>query len=153
MMSDRCYSTLISALRDATVFEKLGYVAQEAPALTIDGAEIPGAVVMIAEEAEGGKYDELTSLAGVPFVVSNGCCPGLFGDHLIVSDGAQWHYAESLHESSYPAVRVNPDGTVQQSEVDDARKYWAVYKGAIAMIKRTGARKGRPVASRGATLR
>jgi hypothetical protein len=146
-MSDRCYSTLICARQDASLFEKLGYTIQDAQVLTVDGDDIPGAVVMISEEAENGKYDELTSLAGAPFIVCNGCCPGSFGDHLIVSNGERWHYCEALHESSYPAVRVSPDGTVQQSEVDDARKYWAVYKDAIAIVKRTGAKNGRDSSS------
>ena len=146
-MSDRCYSTLICARPDASVFEKMGYIIQDAQALTVDGDDIPGAVVMISEEAENGKYDELTSLVGAPFIVCNGCCPGSFGDHLIASNGTRWHYCEALQESSYPAVRVDPDGIIQQSEVDDARKYWAVYKDAIAIIKRTAAKNGRDSSS------
>jgi hypothetical protein len=142
-MSDRCYSTLICARPDASVFEKMGYTIQGGQAITIDGNDIPGAVVMITEEAENGKYDELTSLQGIPFIVYNGCCSGCFGDHLIASSGTRWQYSEALHESSYPAVRVDPDGAVQQSEVDAARKYWAVYKDAIASIRRTAAKNGK----------
>lgn len=146
-MSDRCYSTLICARSDASVFEKMGYAMQDGQALPVDGDDIPGAVVMIAEEAENGKYDELTSLDGIPFIACNGCCPGSFGDHLIASNGKRWHYSEALHESSYPAVRVDPDGAVQQSELNDARKYWGVYKDAIASIKRTAAKNGRDSSS------
>jgi len=72
-------------------------------------------------------YDELTELTGMPFMVCNGSCLGAYGDHLIVSDGKEWHYSEALHESNYPAVRVEVGGVIQSSEVDDARKYWAVY--------------------------
>lgn len=136
-MSDRCYSTLICAIQDTSLFEKIGYTIQDAPALSVDEDEILGAAVMTAEEAENGRYDELTALSGVPFIVCNGCCPGSFGDHLIVSDGVQWQYSEALHESSYPAVRVNPTGNVQESEVNEARKYWAVYKGAVRNINRS----------------
>ncbi len=82
---------------------------------------------MFAEEAANGNYDPLTNLKGVSFIVCNGSYSGTFGDHLIVSDGKEWHYSEALHESSYPAVRVEPGGTVQSAEVDDARKYWAAY--------------------------
>lgn len=147
-MSDRCYSTVICAAQDTAVFEKLGYVVQDSAAVGVDGDEIPGAAVMIAEEADNGKYEELTGLTGVPFIVCNGCCPGAFGDHLIVSDGKQFRYSEALHESSYPAVRVAPDTIVQPSEMDDARKYWAVYKEAIGLIKRTVARNRHPHRSR-----
>jgi hypothetical protein len=82
---------------------------------------------MFAEEAANGNYDPLTNLKGVSFIVRNGSYSGTFGDHLIVSDGKERHYSEAVHESSYPAVRVEPGGTVQSAEVDDARKYWAAY--------------------------
>ncbi len=133
-MSDRCCSTLICAERDKSTFEKMGYSVQESEPQSVDAEEIPGAVVMFAEEAANGNYDELTALKGVPFIVSNGSCPGSFGDHLIVSDGKEWHYSEALNESNYPAVRVEPDGIVQHSEVDDARTYWRLYRSAVAAI-------------------
>jgi hypothetical protein len=136
-MSDRCYSALICAERDKDVFEKMGYRADESQALSVDGNEIRGAVVMVDEEANSGHYDDLTTLTGVPFLVCNGSCPGAYGDHLIVSDGQEWHYSEALHESNYPAVRVEPGGIVQHSEVDDARKYWMVHSAAVAAITRT----------------
>jgi len=135
-MSDRCYSTLVCAERDKDNFEKLGYRLEDSQALTVDGDEIPGAVVMVNEEANSGHYDELTALTDIPFLVCNGSCPGAYGDHLIVSDGKEWHYSEALHESNYPAVRVESGGIVQHSEVDDARKYWKVYESAVAAIKR-----------------
>ncbi len=138
-MGDRCYSTVVCAERDKDVFEKMGYRLQESPALSVDGSEIPGAVVMAAEEANNGNYDEFTALTGIPFIVCNGSCPGAFGDHLIVSDGKEWHYSEALHESNYPAVRVEPGGIVQPAEVDDARVYWTVYSRAIAAIRRSHA--------------
>ena len=135
-MSDRCYSTLVCAERDKDIFEKMGFRLEESQALTADGDEIPGAVVMVDEEANNGHYDELTALTDIPFLVSNDSCPGAFGDHLIVSDGKEWHYSEALHESSYPAVRVEFGGVIRSSEVDDARKYWTVYSTALAAIKR-----------------
>ncbi len=134
-MSDRCYSTLVCAERDKDVFEKMGYRLEESQALSVDGGEIPGAVVMAAEEANNGNYDELTALTGIPFIVCNGSCPGAFGDHLIVSDGKEWHYSEALHESNYPAVRVEAGGVVQAAEVDEAQKYWALYSNAVAAIR------------------
>jgi hypothetical protein len=136
-MGDRCYSTLVSADRDKAIFEKTGYRVEESKALTVDGNEIPGAVVMVDEEANNGHYDDLTALTDVPFLVCNGSCPGVFGDHLVVSDGQEWHYCEALHESNYPAVRLEFGGVVQYSEVDDARKYWTVYSAAVAAIKRS----------------
>ena len=114
---------------------------EESQALTVDGDEIPGAVVMVDEEANNGHYDELTALTGIPFLVCNGSCPGAYGDHLIVSDGKEWHYSEALHESNYPAVRVEFGGVIQNSEVDDARKYWTVYSTAVAAIKRTALKR------------
>jgi len=136
-MGDRCYSTLVCAERDKDIFEKMGYKGQGSKALTVDGNEISGAVVMVDEEANNGHYDDLTALTDVPFLVCNGSCPGAFGDHLIVSNGKEWHYSEALHESSYPAVRVEFGGVVQSSELEDAREYWTVYSAAVAAIKRS----------------
>ena len=135
-MSDRCYSTLVCAERDKDIFEKMGFRLEESQALSADGNEIPGAVVMVDEEANNGNYDELTALTDIPFLVCNSSCPSAFGDHLIVSDGKEWHYSEALHESNYPAVRVEFGGVIQSSEVDDARKYWTVYSAAVEALKR-----------------
>jgi hypothetical protein len=118
----------------------MGYRFEDAQALTADGDEIPGAVIMVDEQAKSGHYDELTTLTGIPFLVCNGSCPGAYGDHLIVSNGEKWHYSEALHESNYPAVRVEPGGVIQNSEVDDASKYWTVYSIAVAAIRRDASR-------------
>ncbi len=136
-MGDRCYSTLVCAERDKDAFEKLGYRLEESKALSADGKEIPGAVVMVDEQANYGHYDELTALTGIPFLVCGSSCPGAYGDHLIVSDGKEWHHSEALHESNYPAVRVEFEGVIRDSEVDDARNYWMVYSAAVAAIKRS----------------
>jgi hypothetical protein len=145
-VGDRCYSALVCAERDKDIFEKMGYRVEGSQALSVDGKEILGAVVMVDEEAANGNYDDLTALTGVPFLVCNGSCPGAFGDRLIVSDGQEWHYSEALHASEYPAVRVEPGGIVQHSEIDDARKYWNVYESAVAAIKTTGVKTpSRPI--------
>ena len=141
-MGDRCYSTLVCSERDRNVFEKMGFKLEEARATSADGKEIPSAIVMVDEQANDGYYDELTALTGIPFLVCNGSCPGAYGDHLIVSDGKEWHYSEALNESNYPAVRVESSGVVQAAEVDDARNYWMVYSAAVAAIK--NAALGRP---------
>ena len=135
-MGDRCCSTLICAERDTDAFEKMGYRLEESQALSVDGNKIPSAVVMVDEEADNGNYDELTALTDIPFLVCNGSCPGAYGDHLIASDGKEWHYSEALHESNYPAVRVEFGGVIRNAEVDDARKYWTLYLTAVAAIKR-----------------
>jgi hypothetical protein len=122
----------------------MGYRLEESQALTVDGDEIPGAVVMVDEEASSGNYDELTALTGIPFLACNGSCPGAYGDHLIVSDGKEWHYSEALHESNYPAVRVESGGAIQNSEVDSARKYWTVYSTAIEAFKRAALKTSKP---------
>ena len=140
-MGDRCYSTLVCAEQDKDIFEKMGYQADESKAMSADGKEIPGAVVMVDEEANNGNYDELTALTGIPFLVCNGSCPGAFGDHLIASDGKNSYYTEALHESNYPAVRVEFGGVLRDSEVEEAKKYWAVYSAAVAAIKRTALQK------------
>ena len=116
-MGDRCYSTLICAERDKDVFEKMSYRLEESKALAADGKEIPGAVVMMEEQANYGRYDELTALTGIPFLVCGSSCPGAYSDHLIVSDGKKWHYPEALHESNYPAVRVEYGGVIPESEI------------------------------------
>ncbi len=143
-MGDRCYSTLVCSEQDRDLFEKMGYALEESKALTANGKEILGAVVMVDEEANDGHYEELTALTSIPFLVCNGSCSGVFGDHLIVSDGKEWHYSDALHESSYPAVRVEPGGVIRDSEVDDARKYWTVYSAAVAAIKRTAQQRTGP---------
>ena len=138
-MADRCFSTLICAKADHDIFEEMGYKADESQALTVDGDEIPDVQVMVDEEAAGGNYDELTTLKGVPFLVSNTGCRGAFGDHLLVSDGDSWSYVESLHESNYPAVRVNRDGSVSAEDLENAHKYWHIYTAALEAIKRRAA--------------
>jgi len=137
-MGDRCYSTLVCAERDKDVFEKMGYRLEESKALSADGTEILGAIVMVDDQANYGHYDELTALTGIPFLACGGSCPGAYGDHLIVSDGKEWHHSEALHESNYPAVRVEFGGVIRGSEVDDARRYWMVYSNAVDAIKRAG---------------
>jgi len=135
-MGDRCYSTLVCAERDKDIFEKMGCRLEESKALSADGKEIPGSVVMVDEHANYGHDDELTALTGIPFLAYGGSCPGAYGDHLIVSDGKDWHYSEALHESNYPAVGVEVGGVIRDSEVNDARKYWTVYLTAVTAIKR-----------------
>lgn len=143
-MGERCYSTLVCAERDKDVFEKMGYRLEESKPLSVDGKEIQGAVVMVDEQANYGHYDELTALTGIPFLACGSSCPGAYGDHLIVSDGKEWHHSEALHESNHPAVRVEFGGVIRDSEVDDARKYWRVYSTAVAAIKRSFSERGRP---------
>ena len=141
-MADRCFSTLICARADQHLFERLGYKAAESQALTVDGDEISGVQVMVDEEAAGGNYDEMIALRGVPFLVSNTGCRGAFGDHLVVSDGENWSYAESLHESNYPAVRVNRDGSVSNEDLKNAQRYWQVYATALKAFKRRAVPSG-----------
>jgi len=114
-MGDRCYSTLVCAKRDKDVFEKMGYRLEESQALSADGNEIPGAVVMVDEQANYGNYDELTSLTGIPFLVCGSSCPGAYGDHLIVSDGKEWQYSEALQLPRCPSRiwRTDPSPRVR----------------------------------------
>jgi hypothetical protein len=147
-MSDRCYSTLVCAERDCDVFEKMGYRLEESQALSADGDDIPGAVVMVDDQADNGHYDELTTLTGIPFLVCNGSCTGAYGDHLIASNGKEWHYSEALHESNYPAVLVPSGGAIQASEIEDAKKYWAVYSAAVAAISRDASKVNRNLLAR-----
>ena len=141
-MADRCFSTLICAKTDQNTFQGMGYKADESQALTVDGAEIPDVEVMIDEEAAGGHYDELTALKGVPFLVSNTGCRGAFGDHLLASDGENWSYVESLHESNYPAVRVNRDGGISNEDIENALRYWQVYTATLEAFKQRAAQPG-----------
>ena len=141
-MADRCFSTLICAKTGQNIFQEMGYKADESQALTVDGEEIPDVQVMIDEEAAGGHYDELTALKGVPFLVSNTGCRGAFGDHLLASDGENWRYVESLHESNYPAVRVNRDGGISDQDMENAYGYWQVYTAALETFKQRAAPHG-----------
>jgi hypothetical protein len=123
-MTDRCTSTAICSKADQKTFETLGYQLDPSQALNIDGEEISNAIVMIDEQAAGGHYDALTDLKGIPFIVFNAACPGVFGDHLLVSEGGEWDYAEALFESNYPGVRVNRDGGILADDLATARSYW-----------------------------
>ena len=144
-MADRCFSTLICAKADQNIFQEMGYKVDESLALTVDGHEIPDVQVMIDEEADGGHCDELTALRGVPFLVSNTGCSGVFGDHLLASDGENWSYVESLHESNYPAVRVNRHGGISDEDLENAGTYWQVYTAALEGFKRrAGLPGGKP---------
>jgi hypothetical protein len=65
---ERCYSTLVCAKQDKDIFEKIGYRLEESKPLSADGKEIPGAVVMVDEQANYGHYSELTALTGIPLL-------------------------------------------------------------------------------------
>jgi hypothetical protein len=65
---------------------------------------------MVDDRANYGHFDALAALTGIPFLVCGSSCPGAYWDHLIVSDGKLWHLSEALHESNYPAVRVEYGG-------------------------------------------
>lgn len=134
-MPSRCRSTLICAEAERAIFETLGYHDDSTEPLSIDGEKIPGAILMVDEEAPGGHYDELTRLKEVPFVVANAACPGDIEDHLLASDGRDWVYVEALCESWYPAVRVSRGGEVWPSDLAQARSYWRVYDHAVEQLK------------------
>jgi len=147
-MGERCYSTLVCAKQDKDVFEKMGYRLEESKPLSADGKEIPGAVAMAEEQANYGHYDELTALTGIPFLACGSSCPGAYGDHFIVSDGKEWHHSEALHESNHPAVCVEFGGVIHASEIEDAKKYWAVYSAAVAAIARHASKVRRKLPAR-----
>ncbi len=109
-MGDRCCSTLICAERDKDVFEKMGYRLEESQALPADGNEIPGAVVMVDEQANNANYDELTALTGIPFLVCNGSCPGAYGDHLLVFDGRDGTTPMLYMRATIPLFESNSEG-------------------------------------------
>ena len=142
-MSDRCHSTLICAAGDQAIFAGMGYKPETAQAMTFDGEEIPNVMTMVDPEADNGNHDALIKLEGLPFLVSNGGNPGAFGDHLLVSDGNEWCYTESLAESNYPAVRVGPDGRVSPGDLDTAAQYWRIYLAALQAF-RERANPGKP---------
>ena len=134
IMSDRCSSTILCSSADQEVFERLGYRLEDTQPRTFDGDEATGAVIMTDDEASGGHYDELTAMRGIPFVARNTACPGVWGDHLIASDGREWAYTEALYESNYPAVRVSRDGRTLDEDLDASRLYWRVYANALESI-------------------
>lgn len=147
-MPDYCISTLICAKRDQAIFEAMGYRLDSAELFLLDSEDIPDAVVMMDDHAPGGHYDELTKLKNAPFVASNTACRGVFGDHLLASDGREWAYAEALCESICPAVRVNPEGGTSSADLADAHSYWRVYTRAVELFKQpansTAAGKDQP---------
>jgi hypothetical protein len=136
-MGDRCYSTVTCAKRDQEHFEALGYLVQGDGEALIDGElqPIPGAVSMVDEQSNYGHSEELRDLAEekhLPFLVQSG--PGdSYGDYVGASDGKTFAEHECLHDSSYPAVRVGPDGSDPQ-ELHAAFHYWAIYQSAVSTI-------------------
>lgn len=102
----------------------------------VDGNETSNSIVMADREAVGGHYEERTTLIGTPFLVCNGARHGVYGDPLLASDGKDCCYVDALHESSYPAVRVEPSGVIAWSEVEGGRKYWGVYGAASPQLSK-----------------
>src|SRR5260370_34664298 len=99
---------------------------------------------MVDEQANYGHYDELTALTGIPFLVCGGACPGAYGDHLIVSDGKEWHHSEALHESNYPAVRVEYGGGGPGPPGRETRKKTSVDFTPVAARRRERLCRGDP---------
>lgn len=134
-MSDRCSSTVRCCVIDLEFFQRLGYRLEKAEAPGFEGNEIAGAVVTTDAGAAGGHYDDLTAMKGIPFIARNTACPGVWGDHMIASDGHGWVYVETLAESNYPAARLNPAGEFLPADPATARSYWQVYDQALKVFE------------------
>ena len=53
-----------------------------------------------------------------------------YGRTLYAVAGNQWAEVDSLNNSDYPAVRINPDGSIERVCIDEAVEYWALFKRA-----------------------
>ena len=59
-----------------------------------------------------------------------------YGRVQYVVAGGHWAEVDALEDSDYPAVRVNPDGSINPEHVAEATRYWTLCRTAYAAIHR-----------------
>jgi hypothetical protein len=123
-MGDRAYVRLTCRQEDAGRFEQIGFVE--------DRTEGELAVSMVDEEANYAHYSELTELAKAHVVFCGWHDAGGDYDGAMFASGGdgQYHEALSTSHESLPLVRVKPDGSIAEGDLDRVRDFYSALVGA-----------------------
>lgn len=127
-MSDRAYVRITCRRADAERFRELGFIE--------DAIESETAASMVDDEANYAHHGALTALAqaGVVFFGWHeaGC---EYDPALFVSDGSgEYREVLSTPSESLALVRVNPDATIVEGDLDRARDYYSAVTIARAVL-------------------
>lgn len=118
-MGDRAYVRLTCRQEDAGRFEQIGFVE--------DCTESEFAISMVDEEANYAHYSELIELAKENVVFCGWHDAG--GDYdgaMFASCGdGQYHEVLSTSHALLPLVRVKPDASIAEGDLDDVREYYS----------------------------
>lgn len=127
-MGDRAYVRITCRREDSERFEQLGFVE--------DDSESDIAVSMVDDEANYAHYSALTALAkaGIVFFGWHEA-GGEYDGSMFASDGGG-EYVEVLSTSNetLALVRVRPDGTIAEGDLDRIRRYYAALAVARAEL-------------------
>ena len=128
-MGDRAYVRLTCRREDADRFEQLGFVE--------DDTEGRLAVSMVDDEANYAHYAKLIELAKKNIVFFGWHdAGGEYDGSMFASAGdGMYHEALSTSHESLPLVRVRPDGSVAENDLDRVRDYYVALKFARAALE------------------
>jgi hypothetical protein len=130
IMSDRCYAVVTCHVRDLEVFTDIGYNDESSDSSTND-------VVSLRDpEANYGHCQELSELRDIPFLHSHsagGDYPACVAAH----DGRNFVEVQA-NDNGDPVVTVHEDGTPDQEEIENVRKYYLVKANALKALKERG---------------
>lgn len=115
-MGDRCYVSLICREQDVPRFEALGFERDT-------WNDCASGVRMEGDEMNGAATDDLEELAqdGIPFTGSHGKGDE-YGESVFASANGESIWMTEIG-CGLPAVNVNPDGTIDPFELENARTY------------------------------
>ena len=116
-MGDRAYVRISCRREDAERFEEIGFVE--------DDAESDVAVSMVDNEANYANYSALTALAKAGIVFFGWHDAGCEYDGSMFASNGSGEYREVLStpNESLSLVRVMPDGTIAERDLDCVREY------------------------------
>jgi hypothetical protein len=135
-MGDRAYVRISCRREDAERFEEIGFVE--------DDAESDIAVSMVDDEANYAHYSALTALAKAGIVFFGWHDAGCEYDaSMFASDGTgEYREVVSTQNESLALVRVKPDGTIAERDLECVRGYYAALAVARAELGITEAGSG-----------
>lgn len=127
-MGDRAYVRITCRREDAERFQELGFVE--------DDVESDKAVSMVDDEANYAHHAALTALAKAGVVFFGWHEAGCEYDAALFASDGSGNYREVLStpNESLALVRVKPDGTVAEGDLDCVREYYAALAVARAEL-------------------
>ena len=127
-MGDRAYVRITCRREDAERFQEIGFVE--------DDAENDIAVSMVDNEANYANYSALTALAKAGIVFFGWHDAGCeYDGSSFASDGSgEYREVLSTPNESLALVRVNPEGTIAEGDLDRVREYYAALAVARAEL-------------------